>query len=336
MTPRSLLGLGAVTVVVAIAAVASVAGRYAGTPVVRDESPVFKGLEERLNGVGRLTVKTAEEEFTIQRDGANWTMLEKKGYVVDAEKARTALFQLSQLRLAEAKTRMPDRYPRLEVEDPSAKDAKSARLTVKDEAGGVLADVIVGKAKATLAGGTGDTYLRMPGEAQAWLARGTLDLRERAADWLVKDVVDIDEKRIRRIATTPVAGEPAVLVRKSADDPTFVLEGIPEGKKAKQDELNAFGAVLSGLNLLDVMPADQKPLPPMRCQGDGGTFGTGDQGRHGGIGEGIFARFEAAANPGKADAEKEARPSTQGRKWVIWSRIQAAPAFEGAGRFVEG
>lgn len=340
MTPRSLLGLGAVTVVVAIAAVASVASRYAGTPAVRDESPVFKGLDERLNAVGRLTVKTAEEEFTVRRDGANWTLVEKKGYAVDAERARTALFQLSQLRLAEAKTRMPDRYPRLEVEDPTAKDAKSARLTVKDEAGGVLADVIVGKAKTTLAGGAGGTYLRVPGEAQAWLARGSLDLRARAADWLVKDVVDIGEKRIRRITTTPTAGEPAILARKSADDRAFVLEGIPEGKKAKQDELNAFGAVLSGLNLLDVMPADQKPLAAETgARAEVETFDglvikvVMEESE-----KGIFARFEAVANAGNADAEKEAQAiNTKVGKWVyLVPEYKLRPLLKAQGDLVEG
>ncbi|MBE0531879.1 MAG: DUF4340 domain-containing protein [Rhodospirillales bacterium] len=340
MTPRSLLGLGAVTVVVAIAAVTSVASRYAGTPVLHDESPVFKELEERLNSVGRFTVKTAEEEFTIQRDGADWSLVEKKGYAVDAERARTALFQLSQLRLAEAKTRMPERYPRIEVEDPTVKDAKSAQLTVKDEAGGVLADVIVGKAKTTLAGGAGGTYLRMPGDAQAWLARGALDLRERAADWLVKDVVDIDEKRIRRISTTPAAGEPAVVVRNSADDRTFVLEGIPEGKTAKQDEMNAFGAVLSDLKLLDVMPANQKPLAAEAgARAEVETFDglvikvVMEESE-----KGIFAHFEAAANSGQGEVEKEAQAiNAKVGNWVyLVPEYKLRPLLKAQGDLIEG
>jgi len=340
MTPRSLLGLGAVTVVVAIAAATSVASRYAGTPVVRDESPVFGGLDERLNSVGRLTVKTAEEEFTIQRDGTAWTMVDKQGYPVDAERARTALFQLSQLRLAEAKTRMPERYPRIEVEDPTAKDAKSARLTVKDQAGGVLADVIVGKAKTTLVGGVGGTYLRKPGDAQAWLARGALDLRERAADWLVKDIVNIDEKRIRRVTTTPKAGEYAVVVRNAPEDRTFTLEGLPEGKTAKKDDLSAFGTALGDLNLLDVMPADQKPLP-----GDAGARAEVET--FDGLvikvvmeesEKGIFARFEATANAGQADIEKEAQAiNAKVGKWVyLVPEYKLRPLLKAKGDLIDG
>ena len=340
MTPRSLLGLGAVTVVVAIAAVASVASRYAGTPAVRDESPVFKGLDERLNSVGWLTVKTAEEEFTIQRDGAAWTMVDKQGYPVDAERARTALFQLSQLRLAEAKTRMPERYPRIEVEDPTAKDAKSARLTVKDQADGVLADVIVGKAKTTLAGGVGGIYLRKPGEAQAWLARGALDLRERAADWLVKDVIDIDEKRIRRVATMPKAGDPAVVVRNAPEERTFTLEGVPEGKTAKKDELGAFGTALGGLNLLDVMPADKKPLPAdAGARAEVETFDgllikvVMEESE-----KGIFAHFEAVATAGQADAEKEAEAiNARVGKWVyLVPEYKLRPLLKARGDLIEG
>ncbi len=340
MMPRSLLGLGVVTVVVAIAAITSVASRYAGTPAGGDESPVFKGLEERLNAVGRLTVKTAEEEFTIQRDGAGWTMVERKGYAVDAERARTALFQLSQLRLAEAKTRMPERYPRIEVEDPTGKDAKSARLTVKDEAGAVLADVIVGKTKTTLAGGAGGTYLRMPGDAQAWLARGALDLRERAADWLVKDVIDIDEKRIRRITTKPAAGESAVVARNAPEDRAFTLEGIPEGKTAKKDELNAFGSVLSDLNLLDVIPVDQKPLSAdTAARAEVETFDgmvikvVMEESE-----KGIFARFEATANAGQPDIEKEAQAiNAKVGKWVyLVPEYKLRPLLKARGDLIEG
>lgn len=312
MTPRSLLGLGVVTVAVAIAAAFSVADRYAGTPVVQDERPVIEGLEERLNSVAGFTVKTAQEEFTVQRDGAAWSMVEKQGYPVDAERARTVLVQLSQLRLAEAKTRMPERYPRIEVEDVASENAKSARLTVVDGTGGVLADLIVGKRKTNLAGSGGGVYLRRPDDAQAWLARGALDLRKRAADWLVKSIVDIDEDRIRRVATTPVDGEPVVAVRETAEDKAFTLEAVPEGKTAKSGELSGFGTALADLELLDVLPADEKPLPAERSvRAEVETFDglvirivleeSEDR---------IFARFEArsaATGDKAADIETEAQ-----------------------------
>ncbi|MDX9860240.1 MAG: DUF4340 domain-containing protein [Rhodospirillales bacterium] len=340
MTPRSLLGLGVVTVAVAVAAAVSVANRYAGTPVVQDETPVFEGLEERLNSVGGLTVKTAEDEYTIQRDGAVWTLVEKQGYPVDSERARTVLFQLSQLRLAEAKTRIPERYPRLEVEDPSGENAKSARLTVKDVAGEALADVIVGKPKTNLAGGVGGTYLRKPDDAQAWLARGALDLRKRAVDWLVKDVIDIDEKRIRRIETKRPNEEPVVLFKEKAEDAAFRMESLPDGKTAKKDELNGFGTALSDLDLLDVVPSEQKPL-----SADSGAMAKVET--FDGLviqlfmeesDDGIFARFEAVAATGLPEIEKEAEAiNARVGKWVyLVPEYKLRPLLKTQGDLIEG
>jgi len=260
MTPRSLLGLGVVTVAVAAAAAVAVANRYTATPVAQTERPALEGLEDRLNSVARLTVTTADDSFTIRRDGAAWTMAEKQDHPVDAERARTVLIQLSQLRLAETKTRMPERYPRIMVEDVTAENANSTRLTVVDGSGGVLADLIVGKSKTNLAGSGGGVYVRKPDDAQAWLARGAVDLRKRPVDWLVKDIVDIDEDRVRRVATVPADGEPVVVVRQTAEDTTFTLEGVPEGKTAKSGELGGFGAALADLQFFDVLPAGEKPL----------------------------------------------------------------------------
>lgn len=340
MTPKSLLGLGVVTVAVAVAAAVSVANRYAGTPVVQDETFVFEGLEERLNSVGGLTVKTAEEEYTIQRDGAAWTLVEKQGYPVDSERARTVLVQLSQLRLAEAKTRMPERYPRIEVEDPSGDDAKSARLTVKDEGGEVLADVIVGKAKTNLAGGVGGIYLRRPDESQAWLARGALDLRKRAVDWLVKDIIDIEEKRVRRITTNPAAGDPTVILKEKREDRAFRLEALPEGKTVKKDELNGFGTALADLNLLDVVPAEQKPLSAEAgARAEVETFdGLVIQIFMEESDEGIFARFEATADAAQPDIEKEAEAiNARVGKWVyLVPEYKLRPLLKAQGDLIEG
>lgn len=260
MTPKSLVGLGAVTLVAVVAAAYSVNSRHAAAPVMQDPVPAVAGLEDRVNSVDRLVVKTADGAFTLQRTGATWAMPEKNGYRVDAERVRNVLVQLSQLRLAEGKTRLPERYARLEVEDVTAEDAKSAQVTALDASGAVLADLIVGKAKSDLGGGLSGRYLRKPGEEQAWLAQGALDLRKAPADWLVKDIVDIDEGRVRRVAVTSAAGE-TVVVEREAPDKAFTLKGVPEGKTVKAGELSGFGSALDGLELTDVAARDGRPLP---------------------------------------------------------------------------
>lgn len=261
MTPRTVIGLGAVTLVAVIAAVVIVAGNtVTGSDPV--EAPVFDGLEDNINSAAAVVVRDADGTVTVQRNADGWEVAEREGYPADVDMVRKALFELSQLRLIEPKTRLPERYARIEVRDVDADGAKSALLTVMNESGDVLAELIVGKAKQGLAGIAGKgVYVRKSGDEQSWLARGELDLRRGVTAWLAKDVVDIAADRIQRVTTTQPGG--AVMVF-NKDDPTaesFAVKGLPKDKSAKPDEVQAVAGVLSGLRLNDVVPAAQRELP---------------------------------------------------------------------------
>lgn len=264
MTPKSVIGLGVVTFVAVVAAAVSIADQYGKTRQAGIEEPIVAGLEDRINDVASLSVKSSDDAFTVNRGANGWTIAEKGGFPADGKMVRRVLFQLSQLRLIEPKTQMSERYPLLEVEDVTA-DAKSALLTIADESGAVAASVIVGKTKLDLAGATGKgVYLRRPDEKQAWLARGELTVRKSVSDWLAKDILNIGEDGIRRVTSTQADGEVIVYSR---DDPTskeFVIADLPEGKSLKKDVLKDLPAALSGLRLTDVAPASEKALPSDR------------------------------------------------------------------------
>ncbi len=308
MTPKTVMGLGAVTLVAVIAAVVSVSThRTSATDSV--EEPVFTGLEDKVNAAATLTVRTADESVSIQRSDGHWAIAEKKGFPADSEMVRRVLIQLSQLRLMERKTEMPERYPRIEVSDLDAEDAKSTLLTVKSGSGDVLADLIVGKTKNGLAGATGKgVYLRKAGEKQSWLARGELDLRKGVNAWLAKGIVDVGGDRIKRITSTRADGAVTVFTKATPEDKTFEIGGLPDGKAAKEDEIKDLGEVLSDLRLTNVAPASDKVLTDDKIvQAEVVTFDglvvnidmeeTED---------GIWARFEASSGGSGAETAKEA------------------------------
>ena len=68
------------------------------------------------------------------------------------DKVRALVVALADMRLIEAKTSMPERYARLEVEDPEPEDAKSRLVRVESADGTVLAEVILGKRRHRLTG----------------------------------------------------------------------------------------------------------------------------------------------------------------------------------------
>lgn len=265
MTPKSLIGLGAVTLVAAVAAIVTVTNQQATSSYSFDEKPVFADLEGQLNSVASFTVKGEGKTFTVHRDGAKWTMDEKHGYAVDAQKARNMLFELSQLRLSEPKTSKKDLYPRIQVEDLDSKDAKSKLVTVADGSGKTLASLIVGKEHSSAEPDMSGVYVRKPDQAQSWLARGKLDMEANAGFWLDSGIVDVANDRVKRIERTLPGGDSLIVFKNASEDKDFQVEGKPEGMTLKATDVAALGRALSGLRLTDVLPAGDREIPESKA-----------------------------------------------------------------------
>src|SRR5436309_418990 len=74
-----------------------------------------------------------------------------------------------------------------------------------------------------LGAGNDGVYLRKPGEAQTWLARGTLDPSGDPASWLDRQIIDISEKKIAKVILTQADGSKLVIGR-AAPDAQFAVE----------------------------------------------------------------------------------------------------------------
>ncbi len=259
MSPRSLLALIAVTAVCVVAAVLGVTRYYGAVQTKSVEAPVFPELEERANEVSEIAVRDDDSDFTIKRDGEVWVVADKQDYPARVERVREAVFQLSQLRLSEPKTKLAELYPRIEVEDLDSEDAKSKWVQIKNTEGEVLAELIVGKQRFNVArpGGSG-VYIRRPGEEQAWLAKGALDIATDDVDWLAKDIIDLPAERVQRVTTTDADGAVLVISRENPDQEDFEVSGVPEGEELKEEvdtTLKDMAAALAELRLNDVAPA---------------------------------------------------------------------------------
>ncbi len=198
--------------------------------------------------------------MTLIRDGDSWLVVEKGNYPANAAKISQIVRAMADLTLIEPKTQNPDLYPRLEVEDPG--HGKSALVAVKDKSGGDLAQAIVGKRRYDrLGAGNDGVYLRRPGEAQTWLARGTLDPSGDSASWLDRQIIDISEKKIAKVTLTQADGTKLVIGR-TAPDAKFAVEDAPADTKFKSEStISGPAGALETLDLDDVKPAAELPVP---------------------------------------------------------------------------
>jgi hypothetical protein len=260
MQRRSLALLIAATfVLVVIAAVALGTGGHGGGHAGVDQR-TLPGLAAKLGDVASIEVRRAGLDLTFVRDGNEWLATQKGNYPADAAKIRRVVLALPDMTLVEPKTSKPDLYPRLQVEDPGK--GKSTLVTIRDKSGADIAGLIVGKHSYDRLGeGNDGVYVRKPGDAQSWLARGSLDFSDDVPSWLARRIVDIPDSRIAKVVLTQPDGSTLTLNR-AKPDAKFALENPPKDAKYKSDTaLGEPAMALEALDLEDVVPAAKLPVP---------------------------------------------------------------------------
>ena len=260
MHARSLILLASATAALVAIAIVVLASGDRGVSRAAPGQSAFPALAARLGDVASVTVSRDGTTMTLIRDGDNWLVAEKGNYPANAAKIGQIVRAMADLTLVEPKTQNPDLYPRLEVEDPG--NGKSTLVAVKDKSGGDLAQAIVGKRRYDrLGAGNDGVYLRKAGEAQSWLARGTLDPSGDAASWLDRQIIDISEKKIAKVTLTQADGSKLVISR-SAPEAKFAVEDAPADAKFKSETATSGPATaLETLDLDDVKPAGELPVP---------------------------------------------------------------------------
>ena len=260
MQKRHLIPLAAATVVLVALAIVTLSLGDRGVSRASPGERAFPALAGKLGDITSIMVSRNGSTMTFIRDGDSWLVAEKGNYPANAGKISQMVRALADLTLVEAKTQKPDLYPRLEVEDPGS--GKSALVAVKDKSGAALAEAIVGKRRYDrLGGGNDGVYLRKPGEAQAWLARGSLDPSGEPSSWLDRQILDISEKKIAKVLLTQPDGTKLVISR-SAPDGNFAVEDAPPDTKFKSEStIGGPAAALESLDLDDVKPASELPVP---------------------------------------------------------------------------
>ncbi len=263
MSPKIFLGLLVITVITSAAAAVTAYRQPAATPVSYGDEPAFPALRANPDAVAKIVLTTPEGSFTLVREtGDRWSAAERFGYTVDSKHVRDLVVALADMRLIEAKTKLPDRYGRIQVEDVKAKDAKSRLLRLESADGKVLAEALIGKEHHRLTGSQSEgTYLRRPGEAQAWLASGGIRIEPKVVDWLDKQVVDLGADSVRRVEIRP-DGSQAYVVARATEGGPLAFESLAAGEKPKKDaNLDRLAGAFAGITFDDVKPRTQLSWP---------------------------------------------------------------------------
>jgi Domain of unknown function (DUF4340) len=262
MKSWGLLALLGVTVAAVIAALVltsgpggTVADRASGTAVL----PGFALAAEQADHV---VLVHGDQRITLVKQGDKWAVDEKNLYPVDGSKLRQLFLGLAELRYVEPKTRKPELYSRLDVEDAGKPGSKSILVTVSNDKAGVAAALILGQRRTdALGGGVDGIYVRKPNDAQSWLARGTLDLPTDIVAWLDRKLIDIGEDKVKEVVLTQPDGTKLDLARDKPEDKLAVKDQPPDTKFKSEGILDQPAQALASLELADVHKAQDMPFP---------------------------------------------------------------------------
>ena len=248
-------------------AVLGAAWYYGRTPGDTPPSAVagqlaFPGLAPKLEGATEVDVVHQGQTMQVVDHDGVWGLPSKGGYPIEQGKLHALLTALTELRLTEPRTSDPAEYARLGVEDPNAPAAGSNLLRVLDGAGKTLAELIVGHRRVRTQGNTPETvYVRLPGEAQSWLAEGQLEVDGDPQLWIDRDIANIDHAKIASATVTVAGASPAVdqtLVFARKGD-SFALAAPADHPKLDDYKVEDVARAFETLTLLDVKPAAQEP-----------------------------------------------------------------------------
>lgn len=301
-TLAALLGL---TIVLGLIGAWLVIDRVQTTAADLSGRALLPDLKAGLNTVSTVTLTGAEGSFTLKRQtGDRWTMPERGDYPVDFGKVQRLLLALAEMKAIEPKTARPDRYPFLDVQDVGP-GTRSLRLTVRNDGGEPLADIIIGKPSDVMgAAKLPRQFVRLAGEAGSWEAEADLRLERAPAAWLDRELLVIAPDRFRAASVT--RDGQTVRISRAKPGEAFTLDGLDAAtSNPKTGRIGALAVAATYLTLEDVQKAGAtgKALGTVRYETFDGLVVTLDLVTLDGQGwTGITAAFDPLlAEAGKID-----------------------------------
>jgi hypothetical protein len=272
MSPRNFLILLVATVLGIVAAAAAVLTRPGDAVYANLGEPVVPGLIDAVNEVEAIRIESHEGGvLTFRRTAADsaagWGIAERDMYPVKPSLVNALALRVAQMSYLAPKTANPELYSRLELGTPGDENSKAISLRLIGKDGRPMTDLIIGRARSTMEGSTeGGTYFRIPGQDQAWLAKGSLDIGKLLSEWIDTDIFDIKTKRIRRVEIDHADGEKIVVFKEQQGDPDFVLQGVPDGKKVKSRfAVNGVASSIDEYKIMDVARRETHPIDPAKA-----------------------------------------------------------------------
>ena len=208
------------------------------------------------------------EPFQVEMKDGRWIIPSHYDYPADAEDrlSKTAGGILG-LEKATLRSDRPEDFKAMGVVDPldpklTSFEGVGTRVTLEDEAGGLLADLIVGK---PVPNASGQRFVRVPGHNAVYGVPMTgVELSTRFNDWIETNLLGFQATDIREVTIdkhavdlargTIEGGDFLTLERPDASTPWSLEEAAPGGREVDPSKVTTLTATLADLKIVGVRP----------------------------------------------------------------------------------
>lgn len=292
-----------------------VLGACGGDTTSTEKEKLFPSLDKAQADVDSMQLRGAGNRALVslaRRDGA-WRVAERNGWPADAGRISQYLFVLSQARRMEAKTSDPKLYSRLGVEPIGAVDAKGAELTLSGK--GVRSRLLIGNDHPRLDG----YYVRVDGEAGAWLTDLPVYFDPDPRVWLDRRLVDVPLARIARVRISGIGEKPFSL---SHREDRFRLDDAPAAAMRDSYQGDVIASALDQLHFED-LAADAGSAKAGRTLDYSTVEGLLLQVQAFRDGEQLWVRMKAGTDPATAQAWSKVSPANAASNATLEARVKA-------------
>jgi hypothetical protein len=210
---------------------------------------VLPGLQKSLNQVTEVhLVKGDGTRTTLKRRSADW-LVGERDFPADSGRVRKLLLDLAALNVVEEKTRNPELYSQLGVENSDSPKATGTLVEIVTPA--KTYGLIMGKAAGTKSG-----FVRVAHAAPSLLAQPLVSVDADARRWIDRNIVDIAEQRVKEAQIQSASGPAYSATRLAPQQSNYEVAPLPKGRElSSPGAADGVGSAFAALEAEDVRRA---------------------------------------------------------------------------------
>jgi hypothetical protein len=221
--------------------------------------------EVRKGDIGGFEIRAPEGGVEIVKGPAYWEVKNHYSYPAAFSKLSNFIEKLVDMKIGRSFPADPETIHRLELcnpeDDSCAPDSVAVGVVLKNAEGSPLTEILLGKSREASTGGGGGNYVKPVTEDTIYLVdKNFRFLDKKPAEWIEKELLNIDKAEIRRItcrSPSEEAVEYEIARPEKGETPT--LEDIPAGMKPIRSKISSLVNALSPLRIEDVADPETPP-----------------------------------------------------------------------------